>query len=74
MVMVPSVAIVTQTLGAKGASAAASPLTPKGSTESVSAKVSPVVPFRKSRLLCRVFMFMAQPSRAARWMALMIRR
>jgi hypothetical protein len=70
MLMVPSVAIVTQTLGANGASVAAA--SPVASGAMVRVSVSPAVSFRKSRRLRCVFM--AQASRAARWMALMMRR
>ena len=53
MVMVPSVAMVSQTFGASGVSrAAASPMKSIGSAASVSAKVRPAaVPSRKSRRL-----------------------
>ena len=71
MVMVPSVAIVIQTFGAKEDCASASPVTSScGLT--AKAKVNPALPLRKSRRL--ICVFMAQPSRAARWIALMMPR
>jgi len=73
MLMVPSAAMVSQTLGANVVSAAASLMSARGSTDNVSARVRPAaVSLRNSRRLsCWV---MAQASRAARWMALMILR
>ena len=85
MVIVPSVEIVSQTFGDSAASAFAVPdgsSTPKiasGSGVTVSARVRPAAALRKSRRLrsdVRGSMrsVMAQPSREARWIALMIFR
>jgi hypothetical protein len=74
MVTVPSGVMVSQALGESGASALASsrPMTHSGAM--VSARVRPAVERRKSRRLILVCEVMAQPSRAARWIALMILR
>ena len=73
-VTIADICLVSQAVGAYGASAAiASPVSAPGSAAKVSAKVRPAAAsFRKSRRSS--CLFMAQPSRAARWMALMIRR
>ena len=74
MVMVPSGAMVSQTLGDRGASAALASMPANGWGRMVSARVRPAAVPRKSRRFMLACWFMAQPSRAARWMALMIFR
>jgi hypothetical protein len=84
MVIVPSVEIVSQTFGDSAASAfavpdGASPKIASGSGVTVSARVRPAAALRKSRRLRSVVRgsmrsVMAQPSREARWIALMIFR
>ena len=88
MVIVPSVAMVTQTFGDSGPSAKASPPAPspskaRGSGATVSASVRPTAAPKKSRrlksrrlksALVSMCLVMTQPSRAARWIALMIFR
>ena len=75
IVMVPSVPMLSQALGANVVCASASPVNVSGA--SVSESVRPAAVPRKSRRLMSWMLrccVMAQPSRAARWMALMIRR
>ena len=86
IVMVPSGAIFSQAFGAYGAkesgtSANASSMSDSASGAMVSAKVRPAAAPRKSRRFIVRFMagaftclVMVQPSRAARWIALMILR
>ena len=74
MVMMPSGVMVSQALGESAASALAASIPPNPSGRMVSARVRPAAVPRKSRRLRLECWFMDQPSRAARWMALMILR